>query len=135
MSQHGLDGLDVHEKLSLVVAGSSCEQSTFRVDGGGADGGFKRRRFPQFQRIRRLDVVMAVHQNGGQSFAGQVFGVHHRVTGGGANFHTGQADFLQMVRHHLRGLVHRIGISGVGAHTGKAQQFFEFVGKSVKVGV
>ena len=30
---------------------------------------------------------------------------------------------------------HGIGIGWVCAHAGKAQQFFEFVGKSVKVGV
>ncbi len=53
----GLDRLDVHEHLALVVGRAA------RVNLAVAHGCLKRRRRPEIQRIDRLHVVMAVEEN------------------------------------------------------------------------
>jgi hypothetical protein len=52
-----LDGLEVHEHLTLVVG------SAARVDLAVADRCLERRRFPQIHRVDRLDVVVAVKKD------------------------------------------------------------------------
>ena len=60
---HGFQGLDVHEKLSLVVARPAGENGALWVDVGFFDHRLKGGCIPQIQWIRWLDVVVAVHQN------------------------------------------------------------------------
>ena len=64
---HGFQGLHVHEKLSLVVARPAGENGALRVDVGLFDDRLEGRCVPQLQWIRRLDVVVAVHNTVGAS--------------------------------------------------------------------
>ncbi|GIV31662.1 MAG: hypothetical protein KatS3mg029_1013 [Saprospiraceae bacterium] len=50
------------------------------MDGGLADGGFEGWRFPQFQRLRWLYVVMAVNQDGGQGRVHYFFAIYDGVS-------------------------------------------------------
>jgi hypothetical protein len=68
-----LDGFEVHEDLALVVGRAA------RVDLAVANGGCKRRRLPQLDRIDRLDVVVAVEEDGRRAFGAQPVAVHDRV--------------------------------------------------------
>ena len=62
--QMGLDRLDVHEHLALVVGGAA------RVDLAVADGRLERRAGPEVHGIDRLHVVVAVEQD--RRLAGRV---------------------------------------------------------------
>ena len=71
--QVGLDRLDVHEHLALVVRG------TARVNLAVADRRLEWRRGPELERIDRLDVVVAVVEDGRLAWGAKPVAVHHRV--------------------------------------------------------
>ena len=58
LTHHELKGLDMHEKLSLVIVCSTG------IDRSIADLRLKRIRVPEFDRVYRLHVIMAVNEHG-----------------------------------------------------------------------
>ena len=63
---HGLQGLHMHEHLSLVVARTPRENRPFWVQLRLADHRLKSRRGPKVERVWRLHIVVAINQHGGQ---------------------------------------------------------------------
>ena len=70
-----LDGLEVHEHLSLVVGRSA------RVDLAVADRRLKGRRLPQLDRVDRLHVVVAVEEDRRRAFGAQPVAIDDGVAG------------------------------------------------------
>ena len=73
----GLGGLQVGEHLALVVGGPSG------VEVAVADGRLERRREPGLQRLGRLDVVVAVDEQGRLARGSEPFGIDDRMPLGG----------------------------------------------------
>ena len=71
--QPGLDGLEVHEDLALVVGRAA------RVDLAVAHRRLKRRRLPQVHRVDRLHVVVPVEQHRRRAGGAEPVGVDDRV--------------------------------------------------------
>src|SRR4051812_32524349 len=71
-----LERLDMQEELTLVVDGSARKNLSV------ADGWLKRGRCPQIERLRRLDIVVAVDQNRWRARRISPLTDHYRMTGG-----------------------------------------------------
>ena len=69
LTQPGLDGLEVHEDLALVVGAAA------RVDLAVAYRGLEGRRDPLVQRINGLHVVVAVEEDGRRALCAEPFAV------------------------------------------------------------
>ena len=67
------DGFHENQRLAFVVAGAAGEDIV------AADFGFKGRGFPEFERVRRLDVVVAVEEERGLAGGAGEFGIDQRV--------------------------------------------------------
>ena len=76
---HGLEGLDVHEHLSFVVARSTGKNGALRVQLGLANDRLECRRSPQVERVRGLNIVVAVNEHGGQGRVYDALSIHHRI--------------------------------------------------------
>ena len=87
-----LDGLEVHEDLALVVGRAA------RVDLAVANGGFKRRRLPQLERVDRLHVVVAVEEDGRRALGAQPVAIDDRVA-----WCLDEADVVEADASHLLG--------------------------------
>ena len=74
-AHHELESLDMHEELSLIIicsTGIDCTVSDFRL---------KRIRVPELDRIYRLHVIMAVHQNCRKRRIDHLLSEHYRMAG------------------------------------------------------
>jgi hypothetical protein len=90
-------GFDVHVHLPFVVGGAA------RVDVSMVNGGLEGRRIPEFQRIGRLDVVVAIAQDG--RFAGgmEPIAINQWIAGGGNNFDVLEAGAAQALGDEFGG--------------------------------
>ena len=61
--QHVLEGLQVHEQLSLVVVGATGVDGGLPGDGVLGEHGLERIRPPLVQRLRRLHVIVSIHED------------------------------------------------------------------------
>ena len=86
------DRLEVHEDLAFVVGGAP------RVELAFANGRLERRRFPELERVDRLNVVVAVEEDGGRAGSVQPFAVDDRIAGGLDQAHVLEADRLSCDR-------------------------------------
>ena len=121
-------GFDVHVHLALVVAGSAGVEISV------ADGGLKRRRGPQLQRIGRLDVVMAVTQHGRLAGRVQPICIDQRMVRGLDDLDIFEAGFAQAVGDEFGGAPDIGGMLGQGADAGNAEKGFQLFKKAVFVG-
>ena len=64
VGNHVFESFNVHVHLTFVIARTTSENSTFRMNFGGFNYRFKWRRSPQFHWIRWLHIVVTVNQNG-----------------------------------------------------------------------
>ena len=87
----GLDRLEVHEDLSLVVGGAA------RVDLVLAHGRFERRRIPEIDRVHGLDVVVAVEQDRRRPGRVQPIAIDDRIAGRVEQPHMLEADALHVI--------------------------------------
>ena len=87
----GFDGLEVGEVLAFVISAAAGEEvAAFHA-------GFEGRGLPEFERLGRLDIVVAVHNVVGLAGAGGArgFGDDDGMAGGGAHL-GGEADAAAM---------------------------------------
>ena len=73
-ANHELESLYVHEKLALVVIGSTG------IDGSVTDFRLERVRMPEFDRIHRLHIVMSVHKDCRKRRINEFLTEHHRMS-------------------------------------------------------
>ncbi len=125
----GLDGLDVHVHLTLIVGRAAG------INVAVAQGGFKRRGDPFFQRIGRLDVVMPVAQH--RRFAGSVqpVRINQRMPRGGDHLDVFHARFAQAGGHKLGRAAHIGGVFRERADAGNPQQFLQLFQQALAVGL
>ena len=110
----GLDRIQVSQMLPLVVGrAAGIEVSVF-------DAGFERRGFPQFERLRRLDIVVAVDEEGGLLWIRLGSAGHHDGVAVGFMDRGVQREASGSVGNPL-GCGAKIGrVLGLGADTRKA---------------
>src|ERR1700686_1301665 len=101
-SEVSFERLDVEENLAFVVHGSSGEDLLV------AHGWLERRRSPQLQRFGRLDVVVAIDENGRCSWRVSPLADDDRVTGGWVDLRR-HTDFVERCLHPL-GRPPRVGV-------------------------
>ena len=98
--QVGLDGLEMHEHLTLVVGRSA------RVNLAVADGGLKGRRLPQLDRIDRLHVVVAVEKHRRCAFGAKPVAIDDGIARRLDQADVGQANAAHFVGGPLRTAPH-----------------------------
>ena len=100
----------MHEELSLVVAGAAGVDAIVLV------ARLERRSDPLVERVRRLDVVMAVDEHG-RRFRARLhpFGRHDRVVRRLVDRRPLDADSRELVRDPLRSSAHLLGSAGIRA--------------------
>ena len=107
--QPRLGGAEVHVELALVVAGATRVQDVVLVPR------LERRPDPLVERIGRLDVVVAVDQDGGLVRSGmEPVGGDHRVAAGIGQAGVFEADRGEMVRDPLRRPAHLVLLGRIG---------------------
>ena len=111
---HGFKRLHVHEELALVVTRASGENRALGVQFRLFDHGFKRGAVPQLDGIRRLNVVVAVHQHRRLGGVHQLLSVHHGVPVGRHHFHVVRPRLAQVLGHHLGALQRVARVRRVG---------------------
>ncbi len=77
---HGFKGFHMHVDLAFVIAGSTGENGTFRMNCCFAYHRFERRCFPQFIRSRRLDIVVTIHKDSWQRRINHFLTIYNRIT-------------------------------------------------------
>ncbi len=106
--------LGVNEHLAFVVRGAARVQIIV------AHLGFERIAVPQFDRINRLHIVVAVNQNGRFVRPGlQPFGRHDRMAAGRIDLGVVQADRRELIDQPLGGALNVGLMIGQGADTGQ----------------
>ncbi len=93
--QPGTHGPQVEMDLALVVRRATGE------DPAVLDARLEWRPDPQVERIHRLHVVVAIHEDGRCAVGVQPVGVHHRMSAGRGHLDVLQAPSLQPLRHEL----------------------------------
>jgi hypothetical protein len=121
-----LGGLDLHEHLSLVVAGAAG------IDGPVAARRLKRLTVPLHERVGRLHVVVAVHEDRRLILTGDVLGIDNGVAVSDDDLAFVHPDLVEVVGQPLGRAVHVVGVGRVGADGGDAQEVFELADKSVE---
>ncbi len=119
--EEGFEGLDVHPELALVVDG------TAGVDVAVADCGLEGWGEPFVERIRRLDVEVAVEQDGGRAGGMEVVGVDEGVACGLDDLDVVHADAGEFGGEEGGGGEDVGGVLGEGADAGDAEEGFELV--------
>ncbi len=116
-----LERLDVQIELSLVIDRAA------RVDAPAANRGLKRGRFPELERLGRLNVVMSVNKHRRSAIARFApFGDHDWVSVGRDNLR-GQTDIAHARGEPLSCAHHVPAMLGTRADTGDAQELEELV--------
>ena len=130
---HGLEGLEVHVHLTLVVAGAPRKDGAFGVPLGFFDDGVEGPRFPQLDGVGGLDVVVAVDQDGGQCRVDDFFAVYDGVALGGAAFSLVGYGLEGGLRHELGGCLDVLLVGRIGTDRGNAQEVQQFFQKAIAV--
>ena len=118
--QPGLRRLEVHEELALVVARAAGVDPVVLV------ARLERRSDPLVQRVRRLDVVVAIDEHGGRVRAGvQPVAGDDRVAARLVQLRVVDPDPGQLVGHPLRGAAHVVPAVGIGADRLDAQELVQ----------
>ena len=115
----GFHGFDVGIHLAFVVGRSA------RVEIAVALGGLERRRLPEFERVGRLDVEMAVAEDGRLAGRVQPVGVDQRMALGFDQFDVLEAGGQQMVDDEFGGAVGGLVILGKRGDAGDAQEVLQ----------
>ena len=118
----------VHVQLALVVAGAARVQDVVLVPR------LERRPDPLVERIGRLDVVVAVDQDGGLVRPGvEPVGGDHRVAAGIGQAGVVEADGREVVRDPLRCPAHLVLLGRIGADRFHPQELVEALEVLVRV--
>ncbi len=118
--QPRLGGAEVHVQLPLVVPAATGVHDVVLVPR------LERRTDPLLQRINRLDVVVAVDQDGGLVRSGvEPVGGDHRVAAGLGQPRVLETDGRERVRDPLRGPHHFIVPGGIRADRFHAQELVQ----------
>ncbi len=124
-----LGGLGVHEHLALVVTRAAGVQGAVVPSWVERVGG------PLLQRVGRLHVVVAVHDDGRLVGGGDVLGVDEGVAVGLDDLGVLHPDAVEVVGEPLGGPFHLVVVGGVGADRRDAQKLFELTDEPVGVAV
>ncbi len=127
--QKCLHRFEVREMLAFIIRGPA------RVHRAIANRGLKRRRVPFVQRLRRLHVVMAVHQkmralawpfrSGGGDDGMKIRGVLARF----------EPDGAAVIHHPISRGAHILGVLALGGNAGQAKVFAQLLFKASAMGL
>jgi hypothetical protein len=109
------------ERLTFVVAGPAC------IHGPVAHNGFERRCFPQMQRIGRLNIVVAVDENGRLIGSGLgMFGKDDGIAWCFVQLNVIYADGNEVIPQKFCGFFHIRLVDRAGAYAGYSEQIKQF---------
>ena len=111
LRQMRLDRLEVHEDLALVVG------SAARVQLSTAHRCLERGRFPQFDRVHRLHVVVPIEEDGRCVLGAKPVAVDNRIPLGFVQFDILQADSAHLCGRPIGAAPNIIGVLGERADT------------------
>ena len=112
----GLEGAQVHHQLALVVRDAAADEPAV------ADERLERRVLPQVEGVDRLDVVVAVDDDGRRARRLVDPAVDDRMQVGRDDLDLGRAQAAQASRDPLRGRDHVAGVLVEGGHARDARQ-------------
>ena len=115
----GVEGADVDMDLAFVVGGAAAEEIA------AANRGLEGRRGPEFERLGRLDVVMAVEKDGGLAGRVQRFRVDQGMQLGRNDFDVGESGAAEAIGDPLGGALDVRLVLALRADAGNAQEFVE----------
>ena len=115
------EGLGLDERLSFVVIGSACPDTSV------AHFGFKRSALPEFQRFGGHHIVVGVHQHGLCLGGNGLLGEHHGVAGRGHHVCLVRSRFQQELAPALGAGQHVVFVFGLGTDAGDADEAEQFV--------
>ena len=123
----GLDRLEVHVDLSLVVHGAA------RVELAVAHNGLEGLRGPQLERLGRLNVVVPVEQRGRLAGGAQPLSVDDGVARGLHHLHARHSELSQLGREVLGAAQHVGLVLGLGADARDAERGLQVFDEAVLV--
>jgi len=106
----------VHVHLAFVITRSSG------VDVAIAESWLKRRRDPLFERVGRLDVIVAIAKHGRLAGGVEPIGIDQRVTPGRNDFDVFETGALEARGNEFSGADDIRFVVGIGADAGDAQE-------------
>ena len=131
---HGLQRLDVHEHLALVITGTPGKNGPFRMQLRLADDRLECRRGPQVERVRRLHIVVAIDQDRGEGGVDHALAINHRISRGAHHVHAVCTGFAQVIGHGFRAANHIVLVGGISTDGGNAKEVKELLEEAVLVG-
>ena len=105
--------------LPFVVGRSAAEQLTILPNG------LEGRRFPEVQRIDRLDIVVTVKQDRRLARGLQPVGIDDRMSGGVDDLRVLQPDSLVLLGEVARGAADVVGVFGLARYARDAEKVLE----------
>ena len=109
------------EHLPLVIRRPAGVQPAI------ANRGFKWRGCPEFKRLCRLDIIMAIQQNRRLPLCVQPIGIQERVARSGKYLYVFQSDRFHVPGYPLSGFPDIGRILGIGADAGDGNELTELV--------
>ncbi len=120
-----LDGFDVHVHLAFVVSRSARVEIAVALDG------LERRRSPEIERIGRLNIEVAVAQDGRLAGCVEPIGVNQRMQIGIDDLDVFEAGGAACLGDEFGSAAHVAGVFGQRADAGNSEKIFEFGKKTV----
>ena len=118
------NGLNVRVHLALVVRRTAGIQIAVAL------GRLERRRFPEFEGVRRLHIEVAIAENGRPARRVQPIGIYQRVAVGLDQFNILQTRVFQLLRDELGRAVRVLRMLGQRGNAGDAQEIFQLFEKA-----
>src|SRR5882762_3905494 len=115
-----LQRLQMNVDLALIVGGAAA------VNVAVANGGFEGRSGPKMKRFGRLDVIVAVKEDGGLARCVEGFGIDQRVQRGGHDFHGRETGRAQVVGDPTCGALDVRLVLGFSADAGDTKKLLQF---------
>jgi hypothetical protein len=111
----------MHKELPLVVGRSAG------IDLSILDDRVERSAIPEFEGVGRLNVVMAIDEDGGSFGVNDLFAVHHGMAVGGVDFRFVDAGLEEVLADGSGAGLHVGFVFAAGADGGDAEEVEEFV--------
>ena len=124
----GLESLDVHQDLALVVVRAA------RVNAAVPVGRLERRRVPELLRVHGLHVVVTVDQHRRRVGVHDLVRHHERIPFRRDDLDVVHPRLADDIGQPLGAAGHVFGVSLLGAHAGDAKEFEEFCFVPLPVG-
>ena len=124
----GLERLDVHQDLALVVVRAAC------VDAAVLVRRLERRRVPELLRVYRLNVVVSIDQHGRRVGIHDLVCHHERISFRRDDLDVVHPRLADDIGQPLGAAAHVGGVSLLGAHAGNAKEIDELLFVPLAVG-